>query len=215
MKIETLASERLPTIGYNLKIIQHNVLNWKTNKYSLIPNYLSINPDIILISSHGLKSKEELKIPGYKIHKINYSEEISDGSAIAMKYNTQHKLFDNFDTDFLAIENETSLGPIIIATTYLPPRRPFLPYTDMHRLLSNNIPTYIIGYFSGRHTAFGNKDKNNVGKSLMNLIDLGKMFHIGPHFPTFLNHNMPTNPDKIFSNKHHYLNCICEQGEIT
>ena len=93
------------------------------------------DPDILLLNSHGLKTCEELKIPGYKIYKINYSENIYDGSAIGIKYNIKHKLFDDFDTDFLCVEIDTSLGPIQIATTYLPPRRPYLPYTDMHRLL--------------------------------------------------------------------------------
>lgn len=41
------------------------------------------------------------------------------------------------------------------------------------------------------------------------------MIHLGPHFPTFYSHNTTTNPDKIFANKHHYLNCMCEPGEIT
>ncbi len=85
----------------------------------------------------------------------------------------------------------------------------------MHRLLSNNIPTYILGDFNARHTVFGNRDNNIVGKSLINLISEGKMIHLGPHFLTILGHNSTTNPDKIFSNKHHYLNCICEPGEIT
>ena len=113
------------------------------------------------------------------------------------------------------MEIETSLGPIIVATTYLPPRRPFLPYTDMHRLLSNSVPTYILGDFNGRHTTFGNRDCNTVGKSLINLINQGKMIHLGPHFSTFFSHNALTSPDKIFSNKHHYLNCISEPGELT
>ena len=199
----------------NITIIQHNVLYWSTNKQSLISNYLSVNPDVILLSSHGLKDNQELKIPGFKIYKVNYSESLSDGSAIAIKHNIKHKLIDDFDTDFLAVELDTSLGPIILATTYLPPRRPFLPYTDMLRLLSNNIPTYILGDFNGRHTAFGNRDNNTVGKSLINLINQVKLIHIGPHFPTYFTHNSATNPDKIFSNKHHYLNCICEQGDIT
>ena len=150
------------------------------------------------------------------MYKVNYSENLSDGSAIAIKYTINHKLYDDFDTDFLAVEVETNLGPIIIATTYLPPRRSFLPYTDMHKLLSNNIPTYIIGDFNGRHSSFGNRDNNTVGKSLVNLINQGKMIHLGPHFTTFFAHNISTNPDSLlFYNKHHYLNCICKPGEIT
>ncbi len=183
--IETLARENFPTISHNLKIIQHNILNWRTNKQTLIINYITNDPDIIVLNSHGLKSSEELKIPGYRIYKINYSESLSDGSAIAIKYNIKHKLYDDSDTDFLAVELHTSLGPIIIATTDLPPRRPFLPYTDMHRLLSNNIPTYILGDFNARHTAFGNRDNNTVGRSLVNLINQGGMVYLGPHFPTF------------------------------
>jgi len=72
-----------------------------------------------------------------------------------------------------------------------------------------------MGDFNGRHTSFGNRENNTVGKSLLNLINQGKMIHLGPHFPTFISHNSKTNPDKIFANKHHYLNCICEPGEIT
>ncbi len=122
--IETLARENF-LISFNLKIIQHNILNWKTNKQTLLPNYITNDPDIILLNSHGLKSNEELKIPGYRTYKINYSESLSDGSAVATRYNIKHKLYDDFDTDFLAVELDTSLGPIIIAATYLPPRRPF------------------------------------------------------------------------------------------
>ncbi len=119
-------------------------------------------------------SSEELKIPDYRTYESNFSESLSDGFAIAIKYNIKHNFYNDFDTDFLAVELDTSLGPIMVATTYLPPRRPFLPYTDMHRLLSN-----------ARHTAFGNRDNNTVGKSLVNLINQGKMAHHGPHFPTF------------------------------
>ena len=85
----------------------------------------------------------------------------------------------------------------------------------MHKLLNNSIPTYIIGDFNGRHTSFGNRDNNTVGKSLINLINQGKMIHLGPYFPTFYSRNSRSNPDKIFSNKHHYLNCTSEPGEIT
>ena len=196
-------------------IIQHNVLHWPTNKHSLIPYYLQENPDIILINSHGLKSDQSLKIPGYKTYKINTSEALADGSAIAIKYNITHKLFDDFDFDVLALEIQTSLGPIILATTYLPPRRPYIPLTDFYRLLNNNIPTYILGDFNGRHRYFGNNNENTVGKSLFELINRGRMLHIGPHFPTYISHRTSTNSDKIFANKHHYLNTNIETGEIT
>ena len=85
----------------------------------------------------------------------------------------------------------------------------------MLRLLSNNIPTYILGVFNGRHTSFGHRDNNTVGKSLINLINQGKLIHLGPHFPTYFSRNSSTNPDKIFSNKHHYLNSYIEPGNIT
>ena len=126
----------------SLTIVQHNVLSWKSNKNSLIDNYLKVSPDIILINSHGLKSTEHLKIPGFKTYKINYTESHADGSAIAIKYNIPHKLFDDFDTDVLAVEIPTNLGPVIISTLYLPPRRPYLPFTDIYKLLNNNVPAY-------------------------------------------------------------------------
>ena len=169
----------------------------------------------MLLNSHGIKSTQSIKIPGYKVYKVNTTESLADGSAIGIKYNIQHKLYDDFDTDVLAIEIQTSLGPIIIATTYLPPRRPYLPFPDFYRLLNNNIPTYILGDFNGRHRYFGNNSENTVGKSLLQLINQGKMLHIGPHFPTFISQGTATNPDKIFSNKHHYLNIITEPGDIT
>ena len=50
---------------------------------------------------------------------------------------------------------------------------------------------------------------------MVKLINQGKMMHLGPYFPTFLHINSATIPDKIFSNKHHYLNFISEPGEIT
>ncbi len=188
--------------------------HWNTNKQSLINYYLQISPEIILINSQGLKSEEFLKIPGYKTYKINTSSSIADGSAIAVKYNIVHKLYDDFDSDVLAIEINTTLGPQLIATTYLPPRRLYVPFPDFYRLLNNNIPTYIIADLNCRHRYFGNKNENTVGKSLVQLIIQGVMLHMGPYFPTYIGHGAATNPDKILANKHHYLNITTEPGSI-
>ena len=54
-----------------------------------------------------------------------------------------------------------------------------------------------------------------MGKSLINLINRGKIIHLGQDFSIFYTHNSTTNPDKIFANKHHYLDYTCEPGEVT
>ena len=164
-------------------------MHWKTHKNSLTENYFNISLDLTLINSHGLKATEPLKIPGYKVYKVNYSQELSDESAIAVKYNVAHKLYDDYITDVLAVEINTNVRPIIISTTYLPPQRPFLPSPDILKLLNNNIPTYINGNINGRHQHFGNRDSNTVGKSLVQLINRGHMLHRGPRFPTYISVN--------------------------
>ncbi len=140
---------------------------------------------------------------------------MNDGSAIAVKTNSQHNLIDDFDTHFLAIEIHTTQGPMVTATTYLPPRRPYLPYPDMYRLLNSNIPTLVLGDFNSSHTRLGNRTNNIVAKSIINLKEQGNLIHLGSQFPTYISHNTATNPDKVFSNKHNYLSTLIELGDIT
>ena len=61
----------------SLKIIQHNVANWKSNKNNLANIYKEINPDIVLLNSHGTKTNEEIKLFGYITHKINNNNELT------------------------------------------------------------------------------------------------------------------------------------------
>ncbi len=103
-----------------------------------------MHTDIILINNHGLKSEEFHKTPGYKTYKINTSESTADGSANTVRCNIPHKLHDDYDTDVLAIEVDTTLGPHIIATTYLPPRRRYITFPDIYELLNNNISTNMV-----------------------------------------------------------------------
>ena len=85
----------------------------------------------------------------------------------------------------------------------------------MFNLINNNIPTYILGDFNCTYTHLGNRTNNTVGKSLISLINQGKLLHLGPHFKTFIRSGSASSPDKIFCNKHSYLNTIIEQGNIT
>lgn len=105
-----------------IKIIQHKVLNWSTRKYNIINTYKNINPEIILINSHGIKNNENLKIPGYNSYTKNMFNELTDGTAILVKENLKHKIKDYFLTNTIEIVIQTSLGNISIATSYLPPR---------------------------------------------------------------------------------------------
>ena len=49
-------------------------------KFTLSNTYKNINPDIVLIKSHGLQTNEHTKIHGHATHTVNSSEEMHDGS---------------------------------------------------------------------------------------------------------------------------------------
>ena len=68
-----------------ITVLQHNTLHWKTHKNNLILSYQTIDPDLILLNSHGVRNEETLKIYGYNTYKINSSNENNDGSAILIK----------------------------------------------------------------------------------------------------------------------------------
>ena len=146
---------------------------------------------------------------------MNSSEEMNDGSAILIKQNLKHRINDDYDTDMLQVTIDTDTGPINIATTYLPPRRPFLPITDFHKIASQSFPTYIIGDLNAHHQTIDKKRSNNVGKALMMMIDNNKLKHIGPDFPTFYSYNTSTTPDIILTNNKTYHNLQIHPGPLT
>lgn len=198
-----------------ITILQHNVRDWSTNKYAFCNIYKSIDPDVILINGHGVLNNDQIQIFNYDIYQTNKNNEKHDGVAIAVKKYIKHRLIDDFIQEFLAIKIVTSVGEIIIATAYLPPRRPYLPLIDFQKLVNYSQPTYIIGDFNARHRFFGHNDNNNVGKSLYNLLNAGKILHIGPHFPTFLGTHNITCPDRVFSNNKAFLNYRLTPGPLT
>lgn len=198
-----------------LKIIQHNVLNWNSQKNNLNNIYSNLDPDIILINSHGLNKSTPLKIFNYIVHKRNNSEELHDEVAVAIKQGINYQLLDEFNDEFIAIKTDTSLGPIVIATTYLPPRRNYLPLPDMYKLANFHIPTYIIGDFNARHLIFNSTNNNAVGTSLQGMMALGKITHLGPDFPTFFGAASATTPDKVFGNNKIFHNHHLQQGPMT
>ena len=80
---------------------------------------------------------------------------------------------------------ETRLGPVFIATDYIPPRVGFLTFPDYAKLLDTPHPVYILGDLNARHRVLGSTSDNTTGKNVKLLIDRNKLKHIGPHFPTY------------------------------
>lgn len=131
-----------------------------------------------------------------------------DGVALAIKRQLKHHIIDN--QEFFAVEIETTRGPINLATAYLPPRRPFLPYPDILRLLREQKPVYIMGDLNARHATLGRENNNNIGNSIAQL-----MSHLGPDFPTLIRNNTATSPDIVMSNRYGYPNIHITPRDIT
>jgi len=198
-----------------LKIVQHNVLNWQTNRHALINIYNQIDPDIILINAHCNTDGQTLKIFNYLTFQRNTTNTNHSGSAIAIKKNIPFRLHDDFHSDLLAITIETRQGPITIATTYIPPRVGYINFIDFNDLLNRPHPVYLIGDLNARHSTLGHSSTNKTGQNLTTLIDQNKCKVIGPDFPTYLNYRSATTPDIAISNLNAFHNVHFAPGPMT
>lgn len=145
-----------------IKVLQHNVLHWRTRKFDLTNTYKHLDPDIILINSHGLKNSEPFKIHGYITHKKNSSNTHTDGTAIAIKQELKYRIIDFF-ADILAAEIKTSTGKIMIATLYQPPSRDYIPIPDFVSLFRRHIPVYMVTDLIANHPFLGYRTSNVKG----------------------------------------------------
>ena len=198
-----------------LKIIQHNVLNWKTRKYELYNMYRAADPDIILINSHGNKQTETIKLFNYAVYQNNPTDNINDGVAIAIKRSIPHKIIDTLDEAFMAILVDTTLGPICVATGYQPPRRPGISPTNINRIFRRNHPTYFIGDLNATHTNLGHNRNNIAGRIINDFITQGLINKRGPEFKTTIGPQGSGNPDIILQNNACYHHTTCTPGPIT
>lgn len=199
---------------FKIKIIQHNVLNWRNRKNELTNTYLNLDPDIIMLQSHGIKTGEPIKIPGYKVIKSNTQEELNDGTAIAIKNKIEHKIIGDYMLNTLAIQISTNTGPIILATDYIPPRRLYLPLPDYYNLFRRNCPVYLFADLNANHPTLGYRQTNTTGRQTYRLIQDRVIQHLGPHFTTFHTARSATTPDIILSNHQIYHNFRTSQGPL-
>ena len=199
-----------------LKVLQHNVRHWKSLYRSLSMYYTEEDPAVILINSHGNKKEEEIKIHGYQIyHQKNQDNRRDDGVAIAVKKSIKAKSVDHLSDSTAAVKIETSRGYILIATMYLPPRRPSLPTRDLAVLNSHNIPCYLIGDFNAKHRSMDDTTNNQVGLEIAQEINTGRWNHQGPNFYTWANHIGAGRPDRVLTNSRCHHNILIRRGEDT
>ena len=198
-----------------LKIVQHNVNSWKTNKINLINIYNQENPDLILINGHGINETENLKIYNYIVYHSNKRNEIYNGTAIVVKQNINHRINDKFHCYLLSVQIITNLGIVEIATNYIPPRLGYLNYADFDKLLSQNHTVYFLGDLNAKNRFLGHNNTNRVGQQLETLVNNGHAIHDGPHFPTYITARSKTSPDIIMKNSQDHFNTFAEPSPLT
>ena len=178
---------------------------------------MKINPDVILINAHGLNTNTNtpLKIPGFRVYMQNKSNEAHDGVAIAVKPHLPHKVLSNFLFEVLAVQVDTSSGPVILSTAYQPPRRPFCPTPDLLRLAGMRYPVYFLGDLNAHHRYFNYTASNAVGRGLVGLLDDGRLQHLGPDFETCRGFLGTGRPDVVLANRLCFHNYHISEGPLT
>lgn len=201
---------------HNLKIVQHNILAWTFNRRNELYNiYRTIDPDIILINAHGKKNEETIKLFNYNVYQRNTRNENNAGVAIAIKRNIDHQIIDDMEEDFLALKIMTSLGPLIIATGYLPPRHPIIPINNFLRLFRNQHPVLLAGDLNARHQALDHGNNNTTGDLIYHFIRGGNVTHVGPFFKTYITPRASGTPDIALVNNKFNFNLQISPGPLT
>lgn len=197
-------------------IIQHNVLAWTYNRrYELYNTYRDFDPDIILINAHGMKDDQRIKLFNYSIYQKNFQNEHHAGVAIAIKRTIQHVIIDDLEEDYLAVKISTSLGPLIIATGYQPPRLPHIPNNNMLRLFRNQHPVIFAGDLNARHQILNHGNNNPAGEIINQQIRRGNSLHVGPHFKTYITPGSSGSPDIVLINNKFNHNITVNPGPLT
>ena len=197
-------------------VLQHNVLHWtKKRRYGLANAYLKVAPDILLLNAHGCTDAQRMKIFPYVIYQQNESGRKHDGVAIGVRRDIPHTITRDFLSETMAVTIDTAQGKLTLATSYLPPSRPYLPVIDFDRLAAIPHPTYLLGDLNPRHRIFGYRSENTVGRQLAELIEDGDWTHLGPGFKTYHCYRSMTTPDLVLANEAAYHNTAIEPGPPT
>ena len=154
----------------SLKIIQHNVRNFTTNKKQLYDFWETQKPDVILLNSVCLGNEDKPNRLNYISHN-NYKTYYTDkgkhnGSAILVKKSIRHILVKTGNNQLLAITLYTHTGPVTLSTFYrvFDKKKPNhkIPHQQISHLFSKNHPVFLLGNLNMKHTCFGHKNQRKT-----------------------------------------------------
>lgn len=110
----------------------------------------------------------------------------------------------------------TSLGPIILATGYQPPRRPVIPPQTFLNIFRRQLPVLFAGDLNARHAMLGhNNNPNAAGELVAHHMRHGNIMHNGPDFNTYITTRAVGNPDIVLTNNRWLHNIHITPGPLT
>ena len=99
----------------------------------------------------------------------NLSNQARGGAALAIKRSFKHRTINNLSNKTVACKIHTNIGPVIIATAYIPPRRLIIVRSDLDILKTHNCSVYALGDFNGKHRKLGHIQTYDSGEQLLEL----------------------------------------------
>lgn len=185
-----------------LTILQVNIRCWTNNRYLLSVDLCNYPPDVILLNETSA-TNNNIKLQGFTT--IQKCEERFSGVAILVKNTLQFTSIPLPENNTLAIKLFTSIGPIIISTSYVPPRQNSIPTISLNKILNFNLPTVFISDFNAKNPMFHNTTYRQVygdarGTQLAALATARNLDFLGPYFYTYQSGRNRGTPDIILSN---------------
>ena len=201
--MDSLATLLIVIMG--IKIMQINIRNWTKHKYLVEIEAAHNNIDVILVNETGACNNNKVNLSGYK--SIAKSVFQHSGTAILVKNSLSFLTIDVKDDNTVTIKIDTTVGSLIVVTSYIAPRNNCVPIVELNKLLNLNVPLKIAGDYNAHHPFFENmgtkKNSDDKGKQMYNLARNRRLTFLGPDFPTYYHNNgRKGKPDIVLGNYH-------------
>ena len=124
------------------------------------------------------------------------------GVVLFVKPNIKFKQITNaFTSDTVAIQIETTTGPVIVVVNYSPPAR-ISPIPRPIWMSRHNCLVYLMADLNAHHTLFDYRTEQR-GRDLFNMwLSTGRLRVIGPNIGTYItNTRRKTKPDLLLTNR--------------